>query len=193
MLSDSCQQGAIASRQICGPLEGAIGAAVGIPQGCAVLEPCPRILRSDGQQRFDCLFGILEPQELELDSRKNQAQFRASWATLHRRRGNGLSVRISKVLQQELGKREAGSGVARFCRDCLTQQILGLHAPSRCGDPRWLPDIEPPVADKRRAQAGERRGVAIRSPMLATGPPVPPTAPTICCRPRLEGPLPTTR
>ena len=137
MLSDPCQQTAIVSRQIRGAPEGAIGPMVGVLQDCAVFEPCPCIFRSDGKQRFDCLFGILEPEELELDSRKNQAQFCASWATLHGRRSNGLRVRISKVLQQELGKREAGSGAARFCRDCLPQQIFSLHAQSRCGNPRW--------------------------------------------------------
>src|SRR5215831_9974594 len=88
MLSDPCQQTAIVSRQIRGALEGAIGPMVGVLQDCAVFEPCPCIFRSDGKQRFDCLFGILEPEELELDSRKNQAQFCASWATLHGRRSN---------------------------------------------------------------------------------------------------------
>src|SRR5215471_7837829 len=137
MLSHPCQQTAIVSRQIRGALEGAIGPMVGILQDFAVFEPCPCIFRSDGKQRFDRLFGIIEPQELELDSCKNQAQFCASRATLHRRSSNDLSLPISKVLQQELGKREAGSGAARFCRDCFPQQIFGLHAQSRYGDPRW--------------------------------------------------------
>src|SRR5215471_15205469 len=109
MLSHPCQQTAIVSRQIRGALEGAIGPMVGILQDFAVFEPCPCIFRSDGKQRFDRLFGIIEPQELELDSCKNQAQFCASRATLHRRSSNGLSLPISKVLQQELSKCEAWS------------------------------------------------------------------------------------
>src|SRR5262249_28507894 len=72
-----------------------------------------------------------------LNSRKNQAQFCASWATLQRRNSDGLSLRISKVLQQELGKREVGSGLARFFSHRLPQQIFGFHAQSRCDDPRW--------------------------------------------------------
>ena len=72
-----------------------------------------------------------------MDSRKNQAQFYARWATLHRHSSNGLSLRISKVLQQELSKCEVGSGAARFFRHCLPQQIFGLHAQSRCDGPHW--------------------------------------------------------
>src|SRR5262249_28478708 len=111
MSSDRCQQSAVVSRHICGALEGAVGRLEGIPQNLAVFEPGPGIFRSDGNERFDCLFGILATQALVLNSRKNQAQFCASWATLQRRNSDGLSLRISKVLQQELGKREVGSGL----------------------------------------------------------------------------------
>src|SRR5260370_9017957 len=115
------------------------------------------MLRSDGKQCLDRFCGRLESQELELDSRKNQAQFYARWATLHRHSSNGLSLRISKVLQQELSKCEVGSGAARFFRHCLPQQIFGLHVPAR-----------------RRVQPWERRGGPTRSPVSAKSSPLSP-------------------
>jgi hypothetical protein len=71
LLSHCCQQSAIASREISGTLEGAIGPAVGIPQDFAIFKPCPCIFRSDGKQPFDCLCGVIEPCALKLDSRKD--------------------------------------------------------------------------------------------------------------------------
>src|SRR5262245_6614961 len=196
MLSDPCQQTAIVSRQIRGAPEGAIGPMVGVLQDCAVFEPCPCIFRSDGKQRFDCLFGILEPEELELDSRKNQAQFCASWATLHGRRSNGLRVRIEGSparTRQARGGERCGTVLPRLPPAADFQPPRAVPVRQLSLAPSALPDIEPPVADRRRVQAGERRGVATRSSIFAISPRVPPTAPTICCRPRLEGPPPTTR
>src|SRR5262249_3948411 len=94
-VGDPCQQRAIVSRQISGALEGVIRPAEGIPQDLAVFEPSPSILRRDGKQRLDRLCGRLELQEFELDSRKDQAQFCASWATPHRCCSNSLRRHLS--------------------------------------------------------------------------------------------------
>src|SRR5215470_7908640 len=155
MLSHPCQQTAIVSRQIRGALVGAIGPMVGILQDFAVFEPCPCIFRSDGKQRFDRLFGIIE--------------------------------------QQVRGVELSGTVLPRLlpAADFRPPRAVPVRRPSLA--PSALPDIEPPVVNRRRAQAGERRGVATRSSIFAIGPRVPPTAPTTCCRPRLEGPPPTTR
>src|SRR5262252_4668857 len=91
-VGDPCQQSAIVSRQVCGALEGAIGPIEGVPQDLAVFEPSPSILRSDGKQRLDCLCGRLELHELELDSRKNQAQLYVRWTTLYRCGSHSLSL-----------------------------------------------------------------------------------------------------
>ena len=77
------------------------------------------------KQRLDRLCGRLELQELELDSRKDQAQFCARWATPHRCCSNSLSLHISQAFQQELSNCEPGSGEAGFGRDCFSQQIFG--------------------------------------------------------------------